>query len=241
MASEAEKQAGLDLRKKLMLEREFRPQVNRQFGKERQAFARAARQMGEAPLALEIGDKFLAPSWAAVLLPHYLLTLEEFDASDFTGFAELTVLRQSREIAATSLKDMADSVFEARADLVAQSQKQLITTGTEFSIAILIKAALRILGRKQGARVESIVMTETQIPAEGGKQLAARRDENINKQWITVRDGKVRQSHVAAHGQRKLETDPFIVGGQQLRYPGDSMLGASTKNVINCRCAAIYE
>lgn len=32
--------------------------------------------------------------------------------------------------------------------------------------------------------------------------------------------------------------DPFVVSGQRLRFPGDTSLGASAGNTINCRCSA---
>ena len=32
-------------------------------------------------------------------------------------------------------------------------------------------------------------------------------------------------------------TEPFVVSGERLKYPGDTSLGASAGNVINCRCS----
>jgi hypothetical protein len=39
-----------------------------------------------------------------------------------------------------------------------------------------------------------------------------------------------------ADGQRVGVDDVFTVGGERLRFPSDSSLGASAKNIINCRC-----
>jgi hypothetical protein len=50
----------------------------------------------------------------------------------------------------------------------------------------------------------------------------------------------VRPEHAAADGQEQLAINPFLVGGEQLNRPGDTSLGASAGNVINCRCSADY-
>lgn len=60
-----------------------------------------------------------------------------------------------------------------------------------------------------------------------------------DKTWITELDNVVREWHLAAHGQKKPTKEPFIVGGELLKYPRDSSLGASTANIINCRCQSI--
>jgi hypothetical protein len=66
------------------------------------------------------------------------------------------------------------------------------------------------------------------------------------KEWQTMGDILVRRppkssfNHVAANGQRVGIMEPFIVSGQLLMYPGDSSLGASKGNVINCRCLSLY-
>jgi len=60
------------------------------------------------------------------------------------------------------------------------------------------------------------------------------------KQWRTVGDELVRPAHNEANGQVRLVDEPFEVGGEYLMYPGDVSLGASMKNIANCRCAAVY-
>ncbi len=117
--------------------------------------------------------------------------------------------------------------------------------------------------REAGARVsrnlkgrqKSIATTETQNAAEAAKATEAEilsgktasviagsaAFGNIPKEWVTVGDQNVRDSHVAADSQVVDISSPFRVGGQLLRYPGDTSLGASAANVINCRCSSIYD
>lgn len=66
------------------------------------------------------------------------------------------------------------------------------------------------------------------------------------KEWQTMEDKLVRRppkspfDHVAANKQRVGINEPFIVSGELLMYPGDSSMGASKGNVINCRCVSVY-
>lgn len=64
--------------------------------------------------------------------------------------------------------------------------------------------------------------------------------EQIVKQWLTMRDEKVREAHAAAEGQTVPVDQPFEIGGHLLRHPGDGGLGAPLDLLINCRCIASY-
>lgn len=60
------------------------------------------------------------------------------------------------------------------------------------------------------------------------------------KRWSSARDKDTRREpdggHFAAHGQVVAVDEPFTVGGEELMFPGDTSLGASAKNIVNCRC-----
>ena len=57
----------------------------------------------------------------------------------------------------------------------------------------------------------------------------------IQRTWVTARDERVRPTHHAAAGQVRGIDEPFVVGGAQLRYPGDSR--APARETVNCRCS----
>ena len=57
------------------------------------------------------------------------------------------------------------------------------------------------------------------------------------KEWLASLDGRERDAHRAANGQRKPSEEPFVVGGEYLKFPGDP--NASAGNRINCRCTVL--
>lgn len=54
-------------------------------------------------------------------------------------------------------------------------------------------------------------------------------------QWIATPGGRTRESHATADGQIVAVSEPFIVGGHSMLYPGDP--AGPADEVINCRCA----
>lgn len=107
------------------------------------------------------------------------------------------------------------------------------------------KSGIENFDAQLDSRKETIATTETQNSAETTKYLALaayllRQGLVANKQWITMHDDRVRPWHVDAEGQVKKDKQPFIVNGEELMYPGDTELGASLNNVINCRCSVHY-
>ena len=66
---------------------------------------------------------------------------------------------------------------------------------------------------------------------------AADRGIELTREWIATKDARTRHSHGAADGQRVGVDEPFTVGGEKLMFPGDASMGASGRNLYNCRCS----
>lgn len=64
---------------------------------------------------------------------------------------------------------------------------------------------------------------------------------HLEQTWNSLKDGCERPSHREAHGQTVRVEEPFQVGGYQLRFPGDSALGAPLSETDNCRCFVTTE
>lgn len=60
-----------------------------------------------------------------------------------------------------------------------------------------------------------------------------------SKQWNTRMDGRERMAHRDANGQVQMLQQPYLVGGEQLMYPGDPV--SSPHNGIACRCSQVFE
>ena len=59
----------------------------------------------------------------------------------------------------------------------------------------------------------------------------------VYKRWVATDDDRTRPWHNEADGQEVPLNEPFIVGGEELMYPGDE--NGSAENVINCRCTMV--
>jgi hypothetical protein len=89
------------------------------------------------------------------------------------------------------------------------------------------------------ARRKLIAVTETQNAVESKKYVIAS-ESQAKKSWVTILDGRERKWHGDAFGQTVNTKELFIVNGESLLYPGDTMHGATASNICNCRCSAIY-
>jgi uncharacterized protein with gpF-like domain len=59
------------------------------------------------------------------------------------------------------------------------------------------------------------------------------------KVWLAIdQPDRTRPAHLAADGQARALTSPFIVGDEALQYPGDP--AGSAGNVIQCRCSMTF-
>ena len=60
------------------------------------------------------------------------------------------------------------------------------------------------------------------------------------KTWHTMRDKRVRDSHAEMEGVTIPINEPFEVGESLMMAPGDDSLGASSGELLNCRCSVSY-
>ena len=60
------------------------------------------------------------------------------------------------------------------------------------------------------------------------------------KQWMDVRDKKERETHLQVGRTVKPINEPFLVGNSLMQYPKDTSFGASSSEIVNCRCTIKY-
>lgn len=113
-------------------------------------------------------------------------------------------------------------------------------SGTKLSnyVASTVKKNLSKLNL---TRALTIANTESNKLANFGRQVGAKSTGIVyTKEWISQRDGKVRDAHISLDGTEINENELFNYAGYKMDYPGDSSLGASPDLTVNCRCFLNY-
>lgn len=90
------------------------------------------------------------------------------------------------------------------------------------------------IARTETTRIQN---SARQSVGDEGKRLGF----NMWKRWVSTEDGRTRDEH-KEENIKELEVpidEPFIIGGEELMYPGDITRGASAWNTINCRCTVV--
>ena len=97
------------------------------------------------------------------------------------------------------------------------------------------------LGDEASKRAVLIARTETTGALNAGQDIVrnklAAEGLIMGKEWTAALDIHTRNAHVEAHGQKVAPGQMFTIGGEEARYPGDTMLSAEQR--CHCRCAAI--
>jgi len=133
-----------------------------------------------------------------------------------------------------ALQGVADT---ARDQLNTAIQNGLKEGKTMDQLADDIRGVFNNLGRYEADR---IARTETTV-AYGFARDAAMRDAGVEfKSWLSSHGPNVRPDHADAEVEYEASPipldDPFIVGGEELMYPGDP--AGSPGNIINCQCVS---
>lgn len=90
------------------------------------------------------------------------------------------------------------------------------------------------LEKDMRSKITTVTTEGTRIENTSILNVAKEMPPNMMKRWITQGDDKVRNVHKEANGQTVATDKPFIIGGEEIYFPGDPL--ASLWNTINCRC-----
>lgn len=89
-------------------------------------------------------------------------------------------------------------------------------------------------------RARLIARTEIVTASNGAAAIQARESGlELNKEWISARDNRVRKDHLLVNGTIIPIEQDFIVDGRPMAQPGDKRGGA--KEICNCRCVVAFQ
>lgn len=113
--------------------------------------------------------------------------------------------------------------------------RQAIADGADND---MIKGVVREYFRdSKASRAATITQTVTNTSYEQGQLIGFWKAGIKFKKWVSVRDGRVRESHWIADGQTQPLSGYFQVGLAELQFPSDP--NGPAKEIINCRCSLL--
>lgn len=129
-------------------------------------------------------------------------------------------------------------------DLVAGELAQGINLGESIpKLAARIDNVLSTTASERWPNRATVVARTESIGAlnagryDAFRVVAADADEPMETFWISTDDQRTRHTHEVAEGQRVPVGQPFIVGGFELRFPGDP--SGPPQEIIQCRCTML--
>lgn len=135
-------------------------------------------------------------------------------------------------------------ILRGRVDLIAVTETQ---GAAEAAKAIEASTAARVLIPGIPVPRDIVPLVEPTVaptPAPGGGPRSTPVQATLKKNWLDMRDKKVRATHLDAgrrYGAAPIPVnEAFIVGSSRMMYPGDTSLGAPVREIANCRCSAQY-
>ena len=243
--------------RKIRLEKEWAPKMQEEL-------ERVAVEAGKAFEESGVQGQSIAIKAHRDRTQELLLELYEMTGRMFVGdidlmFGKGTILKWETKVEDTSL-NILFNVWQQTSFAMAQ---EISLTTNEHLREIVAKATVeaaaegasevsmgKIIAEKLGIeapwRSRMIARTET-LAAASETQHTVIKDLDLKtmKEWIPVTDKRTRDSHEDMRGHPPIpEDERFTVrkkrGSDRMLYPGDRR-GGSKENVINCRCAVIYE
>ena len=177
-------------------------------------------------------------------------------------FADRAAIVARRLLGQEQRSNVFEETPEARKWVRTQTGKHIkdVTAGTMVRVRVLVDRGftdgltmgdiakqLRESHSFSTRRAFRIARTEVAAASNAGNHFATAAilpKDRFSKVWASSRDVRVRDSHrggTGADGQTRDMDKPFNLPGGSLMFPGDSSLGASGAEIIQCRCTTIHK
>lgn len=195
-------------------------------------------------------DSFNVVSWDTTVdqtVAPVVLSVLQDAAANSVAFLRLSAEDRARVLGQLDVSTQAATFVDRIKGIgpdVAASLQDALTQGLGAGESIPdLQARIEDVFAVGERRSEMIARTEVHASAmeAGNASAQALHDSGLGlaKEWLAYIDDRTRDEHIDANGQVVAMDDPFIVGGEEMMYPGDD--NGSAENVINCRCDVIYD
>ncbi|MCA2013516.1 phage head morphogenesis protein [Cereibacter sphaeroides] len=121
-----------------------------------------------------------------------------------------------------------------------------IREGRPLSVADIDRITGRYRDRLLAHRGETIAQTESINALRAGRREGYQQaidsgrisDSRVTRRWSATMDGRTRRDHQEMNDKtvQGMNATWTLPDGSQMRFPGDTSLGASAKQVVRCRC-----
>lgn len=141
------------------------------------------------------------------------------------------------------IQAFADDIAESSIDILVDDLGRKIETWHEDGLGVEeIANRLQEFNSEniEAFRAEERARTLMNGSSNRGHDSAIQESDAVGEEWITTLDGRERETHSDANGQIVRADMTFLVGGVEMRHPGDPV--CSPEEVANCRCtiAAVW-
>ena len=149
----------------------------------------------------------------------------------FNEWVEKFGLMKAKEINETTYNNL-------RKNLMAQISEALELGETPRQIKNrILEVCEGVYENMDKARATLIARNESMQSVNTGTFITAQAEGVKTKEFLATPDSRTRDAHAEADGQVVGINEPFIVGGEELMYPGDP--SGSAENTISCRCTML--
>ena len=167
------------------------------------------------------------------------LELDELGLAVAFDITRPEVVRQIAHILETVARRTNETTWTDLVELFEEAER-----AGEGVVAIQERLSAYFGDRKSDYQTERIARTTMVGASNSGQQQAWNQAEEegvqLAKRWISaLQPDRTREAHAEAHNQTVGLHEMFVVGGEELEYPGDP--NGSPGNIINCLCGMVAE
>ena len=155
---------------------------------------------------------------------YLLMAVDKYDS---------TVINKAKQFSKYIQETTEKAVREANGN---ENYRNAITNGLRVFRADIPKSVLYVFSEE---RAMNIALNETNWMYNYLNHQNLVEAGHLTHTWVSMKDERVRASHVEADNQTVPINEPFIVNGYRMMFPLDDSMGAPVDEIIWCRCVEL--